>query len=54
MKICDGFDDAVQEAIQEASSGEVVLLSPASASFDSFKNYKERGYRFKEIVSSLV
>ncbi len=41
----------VRKAAQKASSGDVVLLSPACASFDMFKNYKERGREFKHEVS---
>jgi len=46
----DDFDSAVKQANELAESGDIVLLSPACASFDSFKNFEERGNRFKEIV----
>ncbi len=45
--------DAVQSAFHFASSGDVVLLSPACASFDLFKNYEDRGKQFKEAVKDL-
>ncbi|HHV62680.1 MAG TPA: UDP-N-acetylmuramoyl-L-alanine--D-glutamate ligase [Firmicutes bacterium] len=51
---CGDFDEAVLRAARSAAPGDVVLLSPACASFDMFKDYKERGRRFKEIVSSLI
>jgi len=44
------FDDAVFKAMDIAKSGDRVLLSPANASFDFFKNYRERGKRFQEII----
>ena len=47
------FDDAVHAAFSEASPGDVVLLSPACASFDFFSNYKARGERFKELVKGI-
>jgi UDP-N-acetylmuramoylalanine--D-glutamate ligase len=45
--------DAVQAAYAEAAPGDVVLLSPACASFDLFKNYEDRGTQFKQAVKSL-
>ncbi len=48
-----GAEDAVQAAYNLASPGDVVLLSPACASFDLFKNYEDRGLQFKEAVKNL-
>ncbi len=39
---------------QSAQPGEIILLSPAGASFDLFKNYKERGEQFKKLVGNLL
>ncbi len=46
------FDDAMTAAYDSAVSGDVVLLSPACASFDLFKNYEDRGRQFKEWVAT--
>jgi UDP-N-acetylmuramoylalanine--D-glutamate ligase len=50
---CDGLEDAVRQAAAAAQPGEVVLLSPACASFDAFENFERRGERFREIVKEL-
>lgn len=47
------FDSAVKEAAAHSMPGDVVLLSPASASFDSFRNFEVRGNRFCELVKEL-
>jgi UDP-N-acetylmuramoylalanine--D-glutamate ligase len=44
------MEDAVTKARELALSGGNVLLSPACASFDAFKNYKERGMAFRAII----
>jgi UDP-N-acetylmuramoylalanine--D-glutamate ligase len=50
---CADLEDAVHRAAAAARSGEVVLLSPACASFDAFENFERRGDRFREIVEAL-
>jgi UDP-N-acetylmuramoylalanine--D-glutamate ligase len=45
--------DAVQAAFHFSAKGDVVLLSPACASFDLFKNYEDRGNQFKQAVKEL-
>lgn len=50
---CNGFKEAVKMCFDMAKSGEVVLLSPACASFDCFKNYEERGNYFKKIIEEI-
>jgi UDP-N-acetylmuramoylalanine--D-glutamate ligase len=50
---CKNLEEAVSLAAQVARSGDVVLLSPGCASFDAFRNFAERGDRFKELVLQL-
>ncbi len=49
----DSMQDAVNKAANEANTGDIVSLSPASASFDLYRNFEERGRHFKDIVNSL-
>jgi len=53
MTLCVGFEFAVRLARMIAERGQTVLLSPASASFDEFASYEERGDRFVEIVRTF-
>lgn len=53
VTICDTFEFAVRIAAIKAVSGQTVLLSPASASFDEFASYEERGDKFVEIIRGL-
>ncbi|MBI4100055.1 UDP-N-acetylmuramoyl-L-alanine--D-glutamate ligase [Candidatus Microgenomates bacterium] len=46
--------EIVKLAYNSATSGDVVLLTPACASFDMFKNYKDRGRKFKDQVKALL
>ena len=50
---CNDFEEAVKTAQTEAKSGDIVILSPACASFDMFKNFEVRGNTFKDIVKAL-
>ena len=50
---CADFTDAVHKAATDAVSGDIVLMSPASAAFDQFKNFMVRGNYFKELVKEL-
>lgn len=50
---CDEYSDAVNIAYEKATANDVVLLSPASTSFDRFKNFEERGKLFKDLVNAL-
>ena len=53
MAYLGNFDAAVRFAADQADAGDTVLLSPAAASFDAFKNFEQRGNRFREIVENL-
>jgi len=53
VQFADTLEAAVKQAFDLAIQGETVLLSPACASFDMFKNYEERGRAFKAAVANL-
>ena len=53
MVSTQGAEEAVKAAFHFANKGDVVLLSPACASFDLFKNYEDRGEQFKQAVRNL-
>lgn len=50
----EGFDEAVLMAIDTLNNEGTCLLSPAAASYDSFRNFKERGDRFRELVQNWL
>ncbi|HEY7934682.1 MAG TPA: UDP-N-acetylmuramoyl-L-alanine--D-glutamate ligase [Solirubrobacteraceae bacterium] len=50
---CEALEKAVHEAHSQAQTGEIVLLSPACASFDQFTDFQARGERFKALVLAL-
>lgn len=52
-QICKDFKEIVELSLKDAKENDVVLLSPACASFDMFNNYEHRGKSFKEIVNQL-
>jgi UDP-N-acetylmuramoylalanine--D-glutamate ligase len=53
LERCASLEDAVARAAQIARAGEAVLLSPACASFDMFRDYKHRGEAFAAAVRAL-
>jgi UDP-N-acetylmuramoylalanine--D-glutamate ligase len=50
---CETLERAVGEAAAEAESGDTILLSPACASFDQFRDFEQRGDRFRRLVEGL-
>ncbi len=50
---CTTLKETVEKAKEVANSSEIVLFSPASASFDMFKNFEDRGNQFKALVNTL-
>ena len=53
VKTCGKLADAVREAAADAESGDTVLLSPACASFDQFRDFEDRGNQFRQLVGGL-
>ena len=54
LERCGTLEEAVRAAHAAAEPGETVLLAPACASFDSFRDYEARGERFRELVEELA
>lgn len=52
-QICKDFQEIAEYSLKDADKNDVILLSPACASFDMFNNYEHRGKVFKEIVNKL-
>ena len=50
---CETLEETIKKANKVAKKGQIILFSPASASFDLFKNFEERGKRFKELVNKI-
>ena len=53
VKNCGKLDEAVRQAAADAEPGDTVLLSPASASFDQFRDFEDRGDQFRALVEGL-
>jgi UDP-N-acetylmuramoylalanine--D-glutamate ligase len=53
VQIVDSLADAVETARKKASPGDVVLMSPACASYDMFENFQQRGQIFRELVNAM-
>jgi UDP-N-acetylmuramoylalanine--D-glutamate ligase len=53
LRRVDGLEEAVKSAAADATSGEVVLLAPACASFDQYRDFVERGEHFRALVEEL-
>ena len=51
--MCETLEETVKTAKKSAKQGQIVLFSPASASFDMFKNFADRGEKFKKIVNEI-
>lgn len=51
--MCDSLEQTIDIAKKTAKKGDVVLFSPASASFDMFKNFADRGEKFKNLVNNI-
>ena len=53
ISICNDLAVAVNQAFDQATAGDIVLLSPSCSSHDMYQNYIERGEHFNKIVRSL-
>ena len=53
VESCETLENAVNRAAEDSQAGDTVLLSPACASFDQFRDFEARGDRFRELVGAL-
>ena len=53
LEVCRNLEQSVRTAAGVVSPGDVVLLAPGGTSFDEFKDFEERGQRFKDLVNAL-
>ncbi|MDZ4139180.1 MAG: UDP-N-acetylmuramoyl-L-alanine--D-glutamate ligase, partial [Erythrobacter sp.] len=51
---CELISEAVRRAAEASRPGEVVLLSPACASYDQFRDYEKRGHHFRQMVGAIT
>jgi len=51
---CELISEAVRRAVAAAREGDVVLLSPACASYDQFRDYEKRGTHFRQMVGAMT
>ena len=51
---CELISEAVRRAVEAARPGDVVLLSPACASYDQFRDYEKRGHHFRQMVGAIT
>ena len=51
--VVDNLKEATKEAYQNSKEGDVILLSPATASWDQYACFEDRGLEFKEIVKEI-
>ena len=52
IKKINNFENACYDAFENAEKGNILLLSPGCASFDQFKNFEDRGNKFKELIKN--
>jgi UDP-N-acetylmuramoylalanine-D-glutamate ligase len=54
LHVSEYLEKAIKQAMSDAKPGSVILLSPGCSSYDQFKNYEERGNRFKQLVDEIT
>ena len=52
--LCSSLDEAAEQGFHAAAPGDLLALSPACASMDQFRDYKERGLRFQTAIRALI